>query len=39
MAKHLGEPVDPQWAEIALRLDPLPTIETNGTQTLPFDPP
>ncbi len=38
MAKHLGEAVDPQWAEIALRLDPLPTIETNGTSALPYEP-
>ena len=39
MAKHLGEPVDPQWEEIALQLDPLPTILTNGTSALPFEPP
>ena len=39
MAKHVGEPVDPQWAEIALQLDPLPTVLTNGTSALPFDPP
>jgi hypothetical protein len=39
MAKHLGEPVDPQWAEIALRLDPLPTVQTNGTNALPYAPP
>lgn len=39
MAAHLGEPVDPQWAELTLGLDALPTIETNGTQALPFEPP
>ena len=39
MAKHLGEPVDPQWAEIALQLDSLPTVLTNGTTALPFEPP
>ena len=39
MAEHLGEAVDPQWEEIALKLDPLPTVLTNGTTACPFDPP
>jgi hypothetical protein len=39
MATSIGETVDPQWEEIALRLDPLPTVLTAGTKTCPFDPP
>jgi hypothetical protein len=39
MAKELGEALDPQWAEIALKLDPLPTVLTNGTASCAFAPP
>lgn len=39
MAEVLGEPVDPQWAEISLRLDPLPTVRTAGTPSCRFNPP